>query len=236
MNQTKKVPILISTQLGYLTSELNLYGFMDRTGLGKSMVGREMDLIGRHLLNHRMGGGHLWWKELANRPQNQWGDVLEHLVSDFPTKQGLPYAFDSTHIRDPRVVEALGLKKLSSSSNWGMLNAFEFASGLASIALAIYEFKGSHTPFTSDMALAGDFSFLALNVGSGIATCNPLLIAAAVFKAGTILSKLTASSFHDIDVHPGPFDVSLCEYLDSSDHTTSDLDDLLGIRGLQVAW
>lgn len=93
-------------QMGYLTKDLNLYRFFEN--LGKSAVDKEMDKMGRHLFNHRFGGGHLWWKELASRPVEQWYDVLEHLLSDFFTKAGLPYAFDGTMIKNPDLLKILG--------------------------------------------------------------------------------------------------------------------------------
>ena len=74
------------SQLGYITKDLNLYDLFE--SMGKSPVGKEMDNMGRYLFNHRFGGGHLWWKELANRPIEQWPDVLEHLMSDFLQRQG----------------------------------------------------------------------------------------------------------------------------------------------------
>lgn len=57
------------SQLGYLTKDVNLYNLFE--GMGKSEVGKEMDKMGRYLFNHRFGGGHLWWKELSNRPVSQ---------------------------------------------------------------------------------------------------------------------------------------------------------------------
>jgi hypothetical protein len=236
MPNQNEIPASIATQLGYLTKDINLYQFMDQTGLGKSAVGKEMDLAGRHIFNHRMGGGHLWWKELANRPTEQWKDVLEHLASDLPTKQGLPFAFDYSHVNSEKAVELLGLKELSSSNNWGMLNAFDLVAGSVSIVFASYEFVGNAEIYKNDISLATDCAFIAINVGSGIATCNPLLIIGAIIKTGTMLRKMTASTFSGIDIHPGYFDVNVDDLIGVPTQTSVDVDELLGMKGISLSW
>jgi hypothetical protein len=236
MVEKNNIPPFILSQLGYLTKDVNLYHLIDQTNLGKSIIGKEMDLSGRYILNHRIGGGHLWWKELGNRPLDQWGDVIKHLASDLPTRQGLPYAFDYTHVNDNNLVENLGLKELSSSNNWGMLNAFDLIAGSISITFAAFEFIGKHELYTNDMALATDWVFVALNIGSGIATCNPLLIIGAIIKTGTIIKRITSSTFSSIDIHPGPFDVDGTDLLNLPKGIDIDLNELLGIKNLEIFW
>ena len=145
MREYNNIPEFVPTQLGYLTKDVNLYHFIDQTNLGKSAIGKEMDLAGRHLLNHRIGGGHLWWKELGNRPYSEWNDVIKHLASDLPTKQGLPFAFDHSHVNNPDLMKMYGLKELSSSNNWGMLNGFDLVAGSVSVILTTYEFEYNNT-------------------------------------------------------------------------------------------
>lgn len=236
MQHKKGVAPQVLTQLGYLTKDINLYQFIDQTNLGKSLVGKEMDRAGRYIINHRMGGGHLWWKELSNRPLNQWNDVIQHLFSDLPTKQGLPYIFDYSHVNNDDVIRSLGLQNLSSSNNWGMLNAFDLVAGSVSISFAAFEFVGKQQLYTDDMTLAADCAFVAMNIGSGIATCNPLLIIGAILKTGTILRRVTSSTFSSIDIHPGPFDVSNSDLLNLSTGIDVDLNDLLGIQNLEITW
>lgn len=200
------------SQLGILTKDVNLYGFIDKTDLGKSLIGSQMDLAGRHLLNHRFGGGHLWWKELASRPQAEWPDVIKHLASDLPTKQGLPYIFDSSHVSDINIINKFGLKNLSSTNNWGMLNAFDLIAGSVAVTFSVYELIGNHNPYSTDFALVSDYSLVALTIGAGIVTSNPLLILSAIVKIGTIYLNTTASPFK-LKIHPGYFDVEPNELL-----------------------
>ena len=200
----KDIEEVVLSQLGYFTKDVNLYDLFE--GMGKSEVGKEMDKMGRYLFNHRFGGGHLWWKELANRPVNQWPDVVEHLMSDFFTKAGLPYAFDGTMIKNPDLLKLFGGgKNISSYKNWAMINGFQFISGSSSIVFSIYDAKTLANGYKSDMALAFDGMFVALDVLSGMATANPFLIIAAVIKTSNILRKsqmglgIKTSSPFDLD-------------------------------------
>ncbi len=193
------------SQLGYLTKDINLYTLFE--GMGKSDAGKEMDKMGRYLFNHRFGGGHLWWKELANRPIEQWPDVLEHLLSDFFTKAGLPYAFDGTMINNPDLFKIFGGgKNISSYNNWAMINGFQFISGASSIIFSVYDATSLSKGYTSDMSLAYDGTFLALNLFGGIATTNPFLIISSVIQTATILRKsqmqlgVETSSPFDLDI------------------------------------
>lgn len=192
------------SQLGYLTKDVNLYNLFE--GMGKSEVGKEMDKMGRYLFNHRFGGGHLWWKELSNRPVSQWPDVVEHLMSDFFTKAGLPYAIDGTMIKNPNLLKMFGGgKNIASYKNWAMINGFQFVSGTSSIVFSIYDAKTLAKGYKNDMALAFDGIFVALDVASGMATANPFLIIAAAIKTSNILRKskmglgIKTSSPFDLD-------------------------------------
>lgn len=194
------------SQLGYFTKDVNLYDLFE--GMGKSEVGKEMDKMGRYLFNHRFGGGHLWWKELSNRPVSQWPDVLEHLMSDFFTKAGLPYAFDGTMIKNPDLLKLFGGgKNIASYKNWAMINGFQFVSGSSSIIFSIYDAKTLARGYKNDIALAFDGMFVALDVFSGMATANPFLIVAAVIKTSSILRKskmglgIKTSSPFDLDTN-----------------------------------
>lgn len=176
------------SQLGYFTKDLDLYNLFE--GMGKSSVGKEMDKMGRYLFNHRFGGGHLWWKELANRPREQWPDVFEHLLSDFFTKAGLPYAFDGTMVKNPNLLKIFGGgKNIASYNNWAMINGFQFISGSSSIVFSIYDATTLSKGYTNDVSLAFDGTFIALDVLGGIATTNPFLLIAAVVKTTTIMRK-----------------------------------------------
>lgn len=193
-------------QLGYFTKDLNLYDLFD--GMGKSSVGKEMDKAGRYLFNHRFGGGHLWWKELANRPIEQWSEVIEHLMSDFFTKAGLPYAFDGTMVNNPDLLKMFGGgKNIASYNNWAMINGFQFISGASSIVFSVYDATTLSNGYASDMSLAIDGTFVALNVLGGIATANPFLLIAAVIKTTTIFRKsqiqlgIETSSPFDLDIN-----------------------------------
>lgn len=200
----KDISEVALSQLGYFTKDINLYDLFE--GMGKSEVGKEMDKMGRYLFNHRFGGGHLWWKELSNRPIEQWPDVLEHLMSDFFTKAGLPYAFDGTMIKKPDLLKLFGGgKNIASYNNWAMINGFQFVSGSSSIVFSIYDAKTLVKGYKNDIALVFDSMFVALDVISGMATANPFLIVAAVIKTSNILRKskmglgITTSSPFDLD-------------------------------------
>lgn len=197
----------LSSQLGVLTKDINLYQFIDRTSFGKSLIGSEMDLAGRHFFNHRFGGGHLWWQEMANRPTTEWPDVLQHLASDVPTKQGIPYLFDASHVSDSDLINLFKLKNMSSSNNWGMINAFDLIAGSVAITFSIYEFTGEHRPYTSDLALVSDYATVVLTTSAGIISCNPILILSAIIKLGSVYKKFTASPFK-LSIHPGYFDIT----------------------------
>lgn len=184
----KEISEVTLSQLGFFTKDVNLYDLFE--GMGKSEVGKEMDKMGRYLFNHRFGGGHLWWKELSNRPVNQWADVLEHLMSDFFTKAGLPYVFDGTMIKNPDLLKMFGGgKNIASYRNWAMINGFQFISGLSSIVFSIYDAKNLAEGYKSDVALAADGMFVALDVFGGVATANPFLIVATVIKTSNFLRK-----------------------------------------------
>jgi len=175
-------------QIGYFTKDLNLYDLFE--DMGKSAVGKEMDNMGRYLFNHRFGDGHLWWKELANRPREQWLDVLEHLLSDFFTKAGLPYAFDGTMIKNPDLLKLFGGgKNIASHNNWAMINGFQFISGASSLVFSIYDAAKLSRGYASDLALAVDGAFVGLNILGGLVTANPFMIIAAVIKTTTIIRK-----------------------------------------------
>lgn len=202
----KDIGEIAFSQLGYFTKDLNLYDLFEN--LGKSSVGKEMDDMGRYLFNHRFGGGHLWWKELANRPVEQWPDVVEHLASDFFTKAGLPYAFDGTMIKNPDLLKMFGSgKNIASYNNWAMINGFQFISGSSSIVFSIYDATILSRGYTSDISLALDGAFVLLDVLGGIATANPFLLVAAAIKTTTMLRKsqfplgIKTSSPFDLNVN-----------------------------------
>jgi len=192
-------------QLGYICREINLYNYIDKTDLGKSLVGKEMDKAGRWMFNHRFGGGHLWWMELKERPINQWGDVIEHLASDFFTKAGLPYAFDGSMIKGNKNLLKL-FSQSKSSDNWAMINGFEFIAGSSSLIFSVYDAKHLKNGYQSDLAFAMDGLFVALNIAGGISSANPLLIIGALIKSSTIIRKFNrvpgiySSSPFDFDV------------------------------------
>lgn len=201
----KDVGETVLNQLGYITKDLDLYDMFD--GMGKSSVGKEMDSVGRYLFNHRFGGGHLWWRELANRPSEQWPDVLEHLMSDFFTKAGLPYAFDGTTVNNPDLLKMFGGGKyIASKNNWAMINGFQFISGASSIVFSVYDATTLSKGYTSDISLALDGAFVALNILGGIATANPFLLIAAVIKTTNIFRQsqmnlgIETSSPFDLDI------------------------------------
>ena len=202
----KDIGVNALSQIGYITKDLNLYDLFE--GLGKSPVGRSMDMAGRHMFNHRFAGGHLWWKELANRPLNEWSDVMSHLASDFWTKAGLPYAVDGTTIKNPDLLKTLGgSKNIASQNNWAMMNGFEFSAGVFSLAFSIYDAATLSEGYSSDFSLALDGVFVGLNILGGIATANPLLIVAAIVKTSTMLRKsqmilnIETSSPFDLNVN-----------------------------------
>jgi len=215
-------------QIGFLAKDLdiNLYDFFK--GMGDSPIGKEMDQLGRYLFNHRFGGGHLWWKELANRPVDQWLDVLEHLLSDFFTKAGLPYAFDGTMV-GPNLLKMFGSgKNAASYNNWAMLNGFEFISGASSIIFSIYDAATLSKGYTSDISLALDGAFIALNILGGIATANPFLLIAAAIKTTTVLRK----SQMPLGIETSsPFDLDTNKMFGLDYSFDLDVDRLFGITG-----
>lgn len=192
-------------QLGCFCKDINLYNLINKTQFGKSDVGKEMDLAGRWMFNHRFGGGHLWWKEFKNRPVEEWSDIFEHLASDFFTKAGLPYAIDGSIIQEKK--ELLKFFSASKSSdNWLMLNGFEFIAGSSSLIFACFDAKKLNKGYTSDLAFASDNLFIALNIAGGIVTSNPLLIISALIKSTTVIRKyfkplgIASSSPFDVDI------------------------------------
>lgn len=196
-------------QLGYICKDLNLYNFIDKTELGKSIVGKEMDDTGRWMFNHRFGGGHLWWKELKERPISEWGDVLEHLASDFFTPQGLPYVFDGSMISNNKDLLNV-FSETRSLNNWAMINGFEFIAGASALVFTIYDATHLNHGYESDMALAADGLFVCLNIAGGIATANPFLVVAALMKTSTLMKKANLP----ISINSkSPFDVSVSQML-----------------------
>ncbi len=206
MRQAKgaRVPTVALEQLGYLCRDVDVYHLIDRTGLGAGRVGSEMDAAGRWMFNHRMGGGHLWWKEFVNRPAGEWGDVAEHLASDFFTKQGLPLVVDGSHLKQ------LGLHRhfsaLRSSDNWMMVNGFEFVGGAVACVVSIYEASSASIGYKTDLSLACDGAFVALSLAGAVATCNPLLIIASVVRVTTLVRRVGMGcgirSGSPFDLHP----------------------------------
>lgn len=193
--------------LGKIGQSGNIYELIDNTNLGKSLVGSQMDAAGRYMFNHRFGGGHLWWSELINRPPEEWYDVAEHLASDLFTKAGIPYLFDATTLNSDSSLLNLLKNKKTSNEHWGMINGFEFVAGGFSLVFSIYDATTLSKGYESDISLAADGLFIAMNVGAGVSTANPLLIVSALVKTSTILRKnrispnLSAGSPFDINVN-----------------------------------
>ena len=211
-------------QLGYICKDINLYTYIDKMELGKSLVGKEMDKAGRWMFNHRFAEGHLWWKELTERPINQWGDVIEHLASDIFTRAGLPYAFDGSMIRGNRDLLRL-FSPSKSIDNWAMINGFEFIAGSSSLIFSIYDAKHLKNGYHSDLALAMDGLFVALNVAGGISTANPLLIISALIKSSTMIRKFNrVPGIHS----SSPFDVDIDELLHLNKSYDVSINSLIG--------
>lgn len=216
INKTTKPEIFLynngaagASFLGEIGKSTNLYDMIDKTSFGKSLVGREMDAAGRHMFNHRFGGGHLWWQELANRPLNQWNDVIEHLASDFFTRAGVPYLFDATTIQNPDLLQYFNSSR--SYENWAMLNGFEFIAGGSSLIFSVYDATTLSKGYESDITFATDGLFVALSALAGVSSSNPLLIISALVKTSTILRKNKILENWSSD---SPFDVDTDSLLD----------------------
>lgn len=209
--------------LGEIGKSTNLYDMIDKTSFGKSIIGKEMDAAGRHMFNHRFGGGHLWWQELANRPLNQWNDVLEHLASDVFTPAGIPYLFDADTINNPDLLRYF--RSTKSYENWGMLNGFEFIAGGASLIFSIYDATTLSKGYESDIAFATNGLFVALSAFAGVSTSNPLLIVSALVKTSTIIRKNKILKNWSSD---SPFDVDTDSLLDLTHSYDVNVEKLLG--------
>ena len=132
-------------------------------------------------------------------------------MSDFFTKAGLPYVFDGRMVENPDLLKMFGGgKNITSYNNWAMINGFQFISGASSIVFSVYDATTLSKGYASDISLAVDGTFVALNILGGIATANPFLLIAAVIKTTTIFRK----SQMQLGVETSsPFDLDICSML-----------------------
>ena len=120
----------------------------------------------------------------------------------------MPYAFDGTMVNNSDLLRILGgSQNIASYNNWAMINGFQFISGVSSIVFSVYDAQKLSKGYASDISVALDGTFVALNVLGGIVTANPFLLVAAVIKTSTILRKsrmglgIETSGPFDLDVN-----------------------------------
>ena len=216
-----------AAQISWIGDTVDMYRLVEATSLGKSAIGSQMDQAGRWMFNHRFGGGHLWWRELSNRPMSEWPEVMEHLASDFFTPQGLPYLFDGESLRETDLLSKFSQSR--SHDHWGMLNGFECIGGGVTLAISVYEARQPLRPYSGDLRLATDGMFIGLTFATGIASSNPLLIVAAAVRASTLIRKVGAP----LQISSSsPLAVSAEELLSLPRFQTPSLDQLLNTQVL----
>lgn len=171
-----------------------IYQWMKDYGVGESTYGALMDAIGRKggVFDHRHFGHHIVYNfplgSIENAP-----DFMEHLISDFFTKQGLP-------IIPGEILENSGIRELCSvqTLRWNFVNAFDLLAG----TLAIYGGSRNIKAYWNGDNSIESFTTLAKLLGIGatelaiaVSTQNPfLLIGAIMHIAGTTKGLLTSPS------------------------------------------
>ena len=152
-----------------------VYDFMDKNLIGHSSYGAFMDAAGRNkgVMAHRLFGHHVVYDFPYSQPQNI-GPFLEHLGSDFFTKQGLP-------ILPGEIIKDKGLLNYCKgiTRNWNFVNGFDVLSATVSIFDGMKDFKkyciGGVTinSFREFIGVIGKGAFEVLVATS---TCNPFLL------------------------------------------------------------
>ena len=167
-----------------------IYKFMKKHGIGESDYGKYMDALGRKpgVFHHRLYGHHPIYDFPFSEPE-KIPDFLEHLFSDFFTKQGLP-------IIPGEIIESTEIKVVFNeiSLNWNFINGFDLLAG----TLAVYNSYKITSDYFNQNASIEKFDTLGKKLGiSGIhvalalSTSNPLLIISSIIStAGTLVGVL----------------------------------------------
>lgn len=159
----------------------DIYHFMKKFGIGENTYGHLMDSIGRtkHVMTHRLYGHHIIYDfPIGNLEKS--GEFLEHLFSDFFTKQGLP-------IIPGEILEDTDLISYCDrlSHNWNFVNGFD----ILVATVAIYQGQKDLSLLLNTNFSIDTFEDFARNLGVGglelaisLSSGNPFLLIGAILQ------------------------------------------------------
>lgn len=189
---------------GYSHSEY-IQKFINKHKIGKSEVGRLMDLKGRGEAVHRLYGHHIIYDfPLENTKEIK--DFLEHIFSDLFTNQGIP-------ILPGEMLEDLNLlkycKKLEGHKNWNLINGFDILTATISIYSATKSLSkviNSNYSIDTFEDFAKKLGVGALELAIAMSTCNPFLFIGAILEITSgIIATLNEGSRAYIEISNNRF-------------------------------
>lgn len=165
---------------GYNNSK-GIAKIIDKHKIGKSEIGKLMDLKGRHEAVHRLYGHHIIYDFPIDNTK-EIKDFLEHIFSDLFTNQGIP-------VLPGEMLEDLNLlkycKRLEGHKNWNLINGFDILFATISIYSATKSLSNvlnSNYSIDTFEEFARTFGIGALELAIAMSTCNPFLFIGAILE------------------------------------------------------
>ncbi len=166
-----------------------VYDFMEKYKIGHNSYGKVMDKASeeKRVITHRLFGHHFIYDFPIN-DLNQAVPFLEHLLSDYFTKMGLP-------IIPGEWLEDAGMLKCCDSltHNWNFVNGFDVLAGTVSLINGIQSFSLCFSPEVEERSI----EMLAAQIGIGAfellitaSTYNPFLLVGALLSISSGVAGL----------------------------------------------